>query len=656
VTEGLFIATRAIHFGAAMILLGELLFAFAIAGRRWNRAVAGAPEKGGDLVPHVQAVVITSLVASALSGAAWLAIEAASMTGGGVAEALDARTLATVLRETGFGRVWCVRAVVLAVFAAVWLVTRRRRADVAQRATNARHASYFILLFLAAVYAASLAFAGHAAAAMQRPLRAVHLSSDAVHVLAAGAWLGSLPALGYCLRSARPNAALARIAGRFSILGIASVAALLASGILNAYFLVDSVAALFGTPYGQLLLVKLVVFALMLATAAINRGRLTPRLADDDDTARSALHRNVLLEIGGGVAIVAIVGALGTMIPAAHQSPSWPLPFRLDPGNAQAGGRASVVLAASAAMAFAGVSLILAGMLRNKRWSVPGFVALAAAASASTWVLAAPAFPTTYATSPVPYTVDAVARGTERFALDCVSCHGAEGRGDGPAAATLANPPANLAEHASHHPPGNLYWWIAHGIPDTPMPAFAPKMPDKEIWSLVQLLSARSAADAAMSIGEHVGSAKVRVPDFAYELPQQGQRTLLGERSPALIVLYTLPASLPRLQALASDHALAHANLRVIAIALAKRGPSSMESPLQALTGADVAPVYATFARPRRGVLPEHAELLVDAAGFLRARWIGLPAGGSDRTGAIVSTVRALPKHTIPSEPTRHGH
>ncbi len=125
---------------------------------------------------------------------------------------------------------------------------------------------------------------------------------------------------------------------RFSVLGIISVCVLLVTGIVNACFLVGSFAALFGTPYGRMLIVKLAVFAAMLALAAHNRWHLTPQLAHGDATARRSLRRSATLEVIGGVAIVAIVGALGTMIPGAHQSPVWPFTFALDLSDHRAAG------------------------------------------------------------------------------------------------------------------------------------------------------------------------------------------------------------------------------------------------------------------------------------------------------------------------------
>ena len=126
------------------------------------------------------------------------------------------------------------------------------------------------------------------------------------------------------------------------------------------------------------------------------------------------------------------------------------------------------------------------------RWWAPGTVALALSVAASARLLAAPAYPTSYASSPVPYDVTAVAHGAARFAEACSSCHGAAGRGDGPAAAALPASPADLVAHFSHHREGDVFWWIAHGLPGTSMPAFSPPFSDTQVWEVVQLLRART--------------------------------------------------------------------------------------------------------------------------------------------------------------------
>jgi putative copper resistance protein D len=145
----------------------------------------------------------------------------------------------------------------------------------------------------------------------------LHLASDVAHLIAAAVWLGGLPALALLLSSARPPQGLAaRAAARFSTLGVVSVVALLASGIINSWMLLSSPRDLIDTDYGRLLFLKIGLFAAMLAIAAVNKFHLTPQLAGAP--ARRALLRNSLAEIALGAGVLLLVGALGTMQPAAH--------------------------------------------------------------------------------------------------------------------------------------------------------------------------------------------------------------------------------------------------------------------------------------------------------------------------------------------------
>jgi len=259
-------AVRAIYFIAALQLFGWLTFDLIIGQGGWGRRAAP--------------LVVVALVAMT----AWLAIETKLMSG----EPLSGETLDTVLRETQFGTLWIWRAVLLAGLLILTLWRDR--------------AAIFVAVTGAGLVLALTAAAGHAGADGS----VIHLTGDAIHLLAVGAWIGGLVPFSAAMR--RPDGSA--IAWRFSTLGVVSVCIILASGAVNAWFMVGSVGALIGSPYGLLLLVKLVLFCVMVSVAAVNRLRLTPR----GDVA--ALRRNAEIETALGVAIVLIVAALGTMPPA----------------------------------------------------------------------------------------------------------------------------------------------------------------------------------------------------------------------------------------------------------------------------------------------------------------------------------------------------
>ena len=161
----------------------------------------------------------------------------------------------------------------------------------------------------------------------------VHVGSDAAHLLAAGAWLGGLVPLGFMLlgymmteREASPVIDVERILLRFSRMGYVAVGTLIGSGLINSWFLVGSVSGLLNTPYGQILLGKLALFAAMLALAAANRFWLVPQMivaragaSGEPSVWLSRLRYHVLGEQLLGLMVLLAVSILGTMWPAVGQ-------------------------------------------------------------------------------------------------------------------------------------------------------------------------------------------------------------------------------------------------------------------------------------------------------------------------------------------------
>ena len=309
--------TRAVHIGSALLLFGELVFVLFVA-RPAFRAVPERPlALRSDVERGIRSIGAWSLAVSIASGVVWLVLEAPLMSGLAMREALGGGTLGVVLTQTSFGRTWMLRGCLAFALGATLLMSARSTDD-ARGSRWSRAAA-----LVAAGYLATLAFAGHAAGG-QGQERYLRIGVDMVHLLAAGAWLGALPGLVFVLRRVRSDAnaasvgVAARSTRRFSALGTVAVGALLFSGVANAWYEVRALDALFATEYGKLLLAKLALFAAMLALAAVNRWRLSPRVAAADRAALRSLARNAMLETTLGIAVIAIVGVLGVTIPAMH--------------------------------------------------------------------------------------------------------------------------------------------------------------------------------------------------------------------------------------------------------------------------------------------------------------------------------------------------
>ncbi len=286
------ILARSIHFAATILASGTVCFVVLI---------ADVPK----LHRRLTLMIWTALAVTILSGLGWLVLLAAEIFGATIVEVCLHGGAWSVLTDTRFGMVWCARLLLALVLGLLMLWP----------------AAHLLQLVAASVLIALLALIGHAGATPGVAGR-IHLASDMVHLLSAGAWLGGLPALMLLLartgRSREPTwaAVVITAAMRFSRLGIVSVGALLASGAVNSWNLLSGPRDLVTTDYGRLVLLKIGLFVAMVGIAAVNRYHLTPQLAAP--AAMRTLRRNSLCEIGLGLCVLLFVGALGTMAPTAH--------------------------------------------------------------------------------------------------------------------------------------------------------------------------------------------------------------------------------------------------------------------------------------------------------------------------------------------------
>ena len=137
-------------------------------------------------------------------------------------------------------------------------------------------------------------------------LRAVLGALLALHLLLVAFWFGSLVPLAAVIRlESRPRAAA--VLGRFSAIAAALVPLILVAGLAMAWLLAGSLAVL-GTPYGQLLLVKLGGFLLLMLPAAYNKWRLAP--AFERSRSSAALRGSLAAEY---LLIVAVLSVTAVM-------------------------------------------------------------------------------------------------------------------------------------------------------------------------------------------------------------------------------------------------------------------------------------------------------------------------------------------------------
>jgi len=99
--------------------------------------------------------------------------------------------------------------------------------------------------------------------------------------------------------------------------------------------------------------------------------------------------------------------------------------------------------------------------------------------------------------NPVPASAESIARGRVLFQNNCTICHGESGKGDGPAAATLQIPPANLYDHIPYHPDTFFFNVISKGVRPV-MPAFEGQISEEDRWNILNYLRATFTATPAL--------------------------------------------------------------------------------------------------------------------------------------------------------------
>ena len=308
------LAVRAFHFAATVLVAGAIFFRLVIAEPVLRRE----PDHDMPALTHLRtrlnAMAAGALAAAIVSGVVWLILESAAISGLSLVEVFAQNVTWTVLAETRFGHVCALRAL-LAILLALCLL------PAASAYRGRPGGTALISVSLAGCFLAALAWTGHAGAGTGWTAN-LHLAADTLHLLAAGAWIGGLVPLAFCLASAyrADDQAAARIAigatTRFSTLGLVSVGTLLATGMVNTWFLAGSVANITGTDYGRLLMVKLALFAVMVSVATVNRIALTERLPDA--SAIRQLRINCGVEFTLGLLVIAIASTLGTLPPPLH--------------------------------------------------------------------------------------------------------------------------------------------------------------------------------------------------------------------------------------------------------------------------------------------------------------------------------------------------
>jgi putative copper resistance protein D len=284
------IVCRFLQFAALMLLFGGSAFTVVLAPPALRQRLLSS--LSWPIAATAAVTVVTALL--------WLGLEAGEISGSW-GDVLSPGAVGPVLTATSFGQVWILRLVLTALLLPLPMLRGRARGGA--------------MLILSTLLLGSLAFVGHAAM-RDGTIGWMQRLNQAVHLLAAGFWLGCLPLLLVCLlRLGEPRRDVTLALRRFSGAGHAAVALVLATGIVNTALILGKPPLDFASPYQALLLVKIGLVATMIAVALVNRYLVVPRLPSKGDAARRWLVAGTVGEIAIGAVVIGLVSAFATFDP-----------------------------------------------------------------------------------------------------------------------------------------------------------------------------------------------------------------------------------------------------------------------------------------------------------------------------------------------------
>ncbi len=322
VTETAFGLARGLQYAATALAVGALAFlvlAFLPALRLFYVPGQGKSTHGAEVafLGRLRIALLGAAVVGAVSAAAGVVLEGAEAAGVSGFEALKEKIARETL-ETKFGTVWGVTVLAWIAFGLLVALLLRRN-----RRSGAPVLAVLFLPLLVPVLEPALS--GHGST--QSPV-ALNFPVNVVHVGAMAVWLGGLATLLFVLPAATRqlqaqdrSRLLAGALSRFSQVALVAVAAILVTGLVQAYVYVRQLDALVETGYGRAVLAKFLLLMAVIAIAAYNRRRSVPRLrriaAGGEAPGRAGLllRRALRGELALLVVVLAVTAALASYAP-----------------------------------------------------------------------------------------------------------------------------------------------------------------------------------------------------------------------------------------------------------------------------------------------------------------------------------------------------
>lgn len=297
-------AVRWLQYVGLLLVIGALAFHYAVLGFLRRKQHPDSP-----MLPDArnQAARIGVWAAAVLLASALLRLVAQSYALEG---SFDTSQIGAMIGGTLWGKAFVLQLVGSTLAIAGFAMARHAPGE---EGTSRTRTGWTLAALGALIAAFTPALAGHAAAVPERSGLAI--TADALHVIGAGGWLGSLlfvlaAGIPAAMRLEEPRRwqGVADVVGSFSPTALIFAGLAGMTGVFAAWLHLGQVSALWGTRYGLTLLLKLGILSVVALTGAYNWLRVLPTLGDERGAQR--IRKSATVELVVGVLVLAVTAVL----------------------------------------------------------------------------------------------------------------------------------------------------------------------------------------------------------------------------------------------------------------------------------------------------------------------------------------------------------
>jgi len=339
--RGATVLNRWLAFTAMAALIGAVVFP-ALVLPAGLRAIKPDERTAGEIAKRVSRVIGATIIAAlaVITVTTFVSLWLQGWAAGGQKDSLSA--VQDVWTDTRFGDIFTLRVSVLIGAILLSALALKRLPGLLEKG-SLREPAWLCLIVAALALPLTTSLNSHSAA--ERSGTELHMAADWLHLAAGSIWIGGLlqlVLLSPVILSLTERRAefFADLIPRFSLVALASVAVVVATGVFQWWHFLRGISAIFDSDWGYTLLVKVLLLMPLLLLAAFNLLIVRPRfLSFVFKGARTASARILAWERRFRLAVAAEVGLAAAILVVAALLTETSIPY----GSTAAGTNGSAV-------------------------------------------------------------------------------------------------------------------------------------------------------------------------------------------------------------------------------------------------------------------------------------------------------------------------